>query len=248
MRQQRLVRRHAVEHARRKQRRMEPAAVLVGAFEIEVGRKAGPIRMRAAMLAAAIGPAHAPSGAWLRSRTRRRGCPRACDTSWGRRRNPRSVALCHASMPPRSTFAAASSSSGSVSGCSISVSRSTKNGSGTPHCRCRDNVQSGRLAIIPCSRALPQAGKNCVASMPRQRGFAQRLCRLDAVPPGDVVHAGEPLRRRAIDDRRLVPPAMHVAVGDFSACSSAPTSRSFSTISGLAFQMLRPPKNGSVSA
>ncbi len=45
-----------------------------------------------------------------------------------------------------------------------------------------------------------------------QRCRAQRLDRLHAAIPRHVVHAGEPLRRRAIDDRRLVPPAMHVAV------------------------------------
>ena len=38
---------------------------------------------------------------------------------------------------------------------------------GTPHCRWRDSVQSGRLAIMPCRRAWPQAGKNCVFSTPR---------------------------------------------------------------------------------
>ena len=122
------------------------------------------------------------------------------------------VASNHVSMPPCSTFAAASSSSAGVSGCSSSVTRSTKNGSGTPHCRWRDSVQSGRLAIIPYSRALPQAGKNSVASMPAS-AVARSVCfGFDAVVAGNVVHAGEPLRRRAIDDRRLVPPAVHVAV------------------------------------
>ena len=29
---------------------------------------------------------------------------------------------------------------------------------GTPHCRCLDKVQSGRLAIMACKRARPQAG------------------------------------------------------------------------------------------
>ena len=64
------------------------------------------------------------------------------------------------------------------------------------------------------SRDLPHDGKNCVASMPRQRGAAQRLRRLDAAIARHLVHPGEPLRRRAIDDRRAVPPAMHVAVRD----------------------------------
>ena len=48
--------------------------------------------------------------------------------------------------------------------------------------------------------------------MPRS-AVARSVSRgLHAVAAGHVVHAGEPLRRRAIDDRRLVPPAVHVAV------------------------------------
>ena len=70
-------------------------------------------------------------------------------------------------MPPCSTRCATCSSSSSARGCSSPVSLRMKNGIGTPHWRWRDSVQSGRLAIIPCSRALPQAGKNRVASMPR---------------------------------------------------------------------------------
>src|SRR5882672_1160228 len=48
MREECPVGRHAVEHARDEQRRMEPAAVLVRAFEVEVGRKARLLAMRAA--------------------------------------------------------------------------------------------------------------------------------------------------------------------------------------------------------
>src|SRR5439155_5529836 len=45
--------------------------------------------------------------------------------------------------------------------------------------------------------------------------LAQRLLRLMPAPTGNIVHAGEPLRRRAIDDRSLMTPAMHVAVRKF---------------------------------
>ena len=41
MRQQRLVWRHAVQHGRDEQRRMEPAAVLIRSLEIEIGGKSG---------------------------------------------------------------------------------------------------------------------------------------------------------------------------------------------------------------
>ena len=104
------------------------------------------------------------------------------------------------------------SSSASVRGCSSPVSLCTKNGIGTPHCRWRDSVQSGRLAIMPCRRALPQLGKNCVASMPRSAVARSVSGGFVAVEARHVVHAGEPLRRRAVDHRRLVAPAMHVAV------------------------------------
>jgi hypothetical protein len=45
-----------------------------------------------------------------------------------------------------------------------------------------------------------------------ERRRAQLLFRLRALVAGHVVHARKPLRRRAQDDGRLVPPAVHVAV------------------------------------
>src|SRR5687768_8811991 len=48
MREQRLVRRNAVEHARDEKRRMEPAAMLVGTLEIQVGGEARLRSMRGA--------------------------------------------------------------------------------------------------------------------------------------------------------------------------------------------------------
>src|SRR3954454_5643869 len=48
MREERLVRWYAVEHARDEQRGMEPAAMLVGSFEIEVRREARIVAVRAA--------------------------------------------------------------------------------------------------------------------------------------------------------------------------------------------------------
>src|SRR3984893_2573798 len=40
MREERLVRRHTIEHGRSQQRRMEPAAMLIRSLEVEIGRKA----------------------------------------------------------------------------------------------------------------------------------------------------------------------------------------------------------------
>ena len=45
-----------------------------------------------------------------------------------------------------------------------------------------------------------------------QCGLAQGLFRFHAVVTGHIFHAGKPLRGRAQDDRRLVAPAMHIAV------------------------------------
>jgi len=67
----------------------------------------------------------------------------------------------------------------------------------------RDHAVKARLA--------PRREEPCVFDA-AQRRFAQRLGRLDATKSGHFVHAREPLRRGAIDDRRLVSPAMHVAV------------------------------------
>ena len=161
----------AVHHARGEQRRMEPAAMLVGAFEVQVRR----ISSISSLVRAA------QHGEVRRARIEP-DVERVARLSRTARR-PRRAALpaltpCHASMPPFSTRCATSSSSSGVRGCSAPVSLCRKNGIGTPHCRWRDSVQSGRLAIMPCRRAWPQAGKNSVASMPRSAVCAQALaCR-----------------------------------------------------------------------
>jgi hypothetical protein len=51
-------------------------------------------------------------------------------------------------MPAFSTRSATASSSSSVRGCNAPVLLCVKNGIGTPHCRWRESVQSGRFAII----------------------------------------------------------------------------------------------------
>ena len=80
-----------------------------------------------------------------------------------------------------------------------------------------------------------------------QRGRAQRFRRLRAVEARHLVHAGEPLHRGAQDHRRLVAPAVHVAVNVIAASRTARrVPRSVCTIFGLAFQIISPPNSGSV--
>ena len=89
VRQQRVVRRAAVEHRRGQQRRMEPAAMLVRAFEIQIGRELqrSPCASRAARASASC-----------RNRTRRRACRGSSRTCWRRRRSARAD---RASATPR---------------------------------------------------------------------------------------------------------------------------------------------------
>ena len=145
-----LVGRHAVQHARHQQRRMEPAAMLVRAFEIEIGRKLELSRVRAAhhglMRRARIEP-HIQRVLDLDVLLRFRA-----QQILRIERLPRFDAALLDAL--RHLLPAAPS----VRGCSSPVSLWMKNGIGTPHWRWRDSVQSGRLAIMPCSRAWPQSG------------------------------------------------------------------------------------------
>ena len=106
------------------------------------------------------------------------------------------------------------SSSSSVRGCSSPVSL------------CEE--ERHRHAPLPLARQRPvgPVGDHAVqarlapardrTASPRCRAAPSRAAarRLRAVVSGHVVHAGEPLRRRAVDHRRLVAPAVHVAVRD----------------------------------
>ena len=58
VRQQRIVGRAAVEHARGQQRRVKPAAMLIRSFEIEIGGKSGVERSRTGAGAPSVGAAH----------------------------------------------------------------------------------------------------------------------------------------------------------------------------------------------
>jgi hypothetical protein len=111
-------------------------------------------------------------------------------------------------------------------------------GIGTPQLRWREMHQSGRLAIIAVQARLAPAGRTWWPRW-RQRAIAQR----GAAGFGVFIHADEPLRGGAIDERGLVAPAVHVAVLDGLGVQQRADFRSLSTIAGLAFQMNWPPKN-----
>ncbi len=98
-------------------------------------------------------------------------------------------------------------------------------------------IQSGRLAIIECRRAWPQAGTNLVSSM------ALRASTQGVAADRLFVHADEPLRSSAVD-QRLVTPAVHVAVFMTVVCISAPIPGQFFQMAGL--QMNWPLKYSSV--
>ena len=230
---------------------MEPAAVLVASLRGRGRRESRCRAVRAGAGASAVRAAH--HGLVRRARIEP-DVERVLDlvvlVEVVGAESPRTSSVCHASMPPFSTRCATSSSSASVRGCSAPVSLCTKNGIGTPHWRCarqrpvgpvRDHAVEPRLA--PGREELGRLDAARAPSRAASRsGFA-------AVPAGHVVHAGEPLRRRAIDDRRLVPPAVHVAVRELLGVTAArPTSRSLATICGFASQIFRPPKNGRLPA
>ena len=109
---------------------------------------------------------------------------------------------------PRSTRAATASISSAVRGCSSPVCLCTNSAIGTPQVRWREMHQSGRLSIMPVMRCSPQAGVHCTCLMSRS------ACARRPV----LLHADEPLRRGAEDHRRLVAPAVRIAVADSGSC------------------------------
>ncbi len=107
---------------------------------------------------------------------------------------------------------ATASSSAGVSGCSSPVSRWRNSGIGTPQVRWREMHQSGRPATMPSMRSSPHVGDPLHARDGREARFAQVV----------LVEADEPLGRGAEDQRRLVPPAMGVAVLELLSVQQAP--------------------------
>ena len=79
---------------------------------------------------------------------------------------------------------------------------------GTPQARWREITQSGRLSIMPVMRFSPCGGTQRVTRDGVQRARAQRVAGLvDA-----LIHGDEPLRRVAEDDRLLRAPGMRILV------------------------------------
>ena len=112
-------------------------------------------------------------------------------------------------MPP---FSTRSATARSAPACADAARRSpcaTKSGIGTPQLRWREMRPVGAVSIMPPMRALAPVG---IQTRSRSRGARSRAARLARQPR--LVHADEPLRRRAEDDRRLVAPAVRVAVAN----------------------------------
>ena len=170
------------------QRALEPAAMLVAAFEIHVGRPRQVVAERAA-----------PPRGSTPSRTTRRGCrararsrvpphdgqarPGGMNSSIGR--------SYHASAPYSSNTDAARSTSAPVITASPHEVQSTA-GIGTPQARWREMHQSGRFDSMLNRRSRPHAGIHFTSrSMAVEAGLPQRL----ALAPCRSPITGSPSRR-----------------------------------------------------
>ena len=208
--EQEAVREHARRRARgracaqdSKQRGMEPAAMLVGAFEVERGRPfssgAAPARRRGSS----------------RSRTRRRGCRRPWSIppgSWsGRRNRAAAPSLYQASAPSFSnaaTMRAFTRSSLRISAEPSPVSR-TNTAIGTPQARWREITQSG-LRLDHAGDAVLALRRHPARRLDRRRARASRS--VSPVPVDVLVHGDEPLRGVAEDHRLLGAPGVRILV------------------------------------
>ena len=173
------------------QRRMEPAAMLVRAFEIQVGGK----------LSISCARCEPRSTVWCVEPGIEPDVERVLDLLVARRRRRRAVFARRASATlrcrPARRLSRPASSSSERARMQLAGFLATKNGIGTPHCRWRDSVQSGRLAIMPCRRALPQAGKEL-------RLLDRRAARLRAAAPTACAvdsRARRPCRRTTASSR-----------------------------------------------
>ena len=200
VRQHRVVGRAAARAAAFQQRGMEPAAMLVGAFEIEDGRpfQVRPLLQHEGMRGAGIEP-DVEDVVDLLPFGRVVGIAEEALLARPRRTRRR--------RPPRerpSTMRAFTASSFSTS----PVSRLTKTAIGTPQARWRDTTQSGRFSIMPRSRFCPAAGTKRVSAI----AFSARARSVSPAPVDVAVHVDEPLRRVAEDHRLLRAPGMRILV------------------------------------
>ena len=201
--EQRLVGRNAVHHARHEKRRVEPAAVLVGALEVEVGGEGGLVLVRAAkdgeMGRARVEPdvervldLVVALGVVAQQLARVEPLP-GLDPAL---LDPLGDRL-HQLERVRVQLAA------------FLVDEERHRHAPLPLARQRPVRTAGDH---PVQARLSPGGKEAGGLDASQRGRAQGLGRLDAAVSRGRVHAGEPLHGRAQDHRGLVPPAVHVAV------------------------------------
>ena len=202
--------------------RMEPAAMLVRTFEIKVGREYALFGMRAA---------HHRPGASCRNRTRRRACRSSCGIARPRPEQSFRVERNQPSMPVFSTRWATCSISSGVRGCSAPVSCAGRTESARPSCAGAKRTSPDASSSSPPTAHDPRPGRTAF-----RRRHARRPSAASARSRRLVLHADEPLRRGAEDDRRLVAPAVRIAVADLLGLEqhAAPGGSSCST-SGLAF-------------
>ncbi len=198
VRQHRLERRPAARADGFQQRGMEPAAMLVRAFEIEIGRPGQAARLQHEGVGrAAFEPDIDDVASPARSRPGSR--------SWPRKRSGGEAY--QASAPSsRNASTTRATTAGSRSG--SPVARWTKIAIGTPQARWRLMHQSGRAATMLPMRLRPGIRHEMGLGDRRQRAGA------DVLRP---VHADEPLRRGAVDQRRLGAPGMRVGMHELAA-------------------------------
>ena len=159
-----VVGRAAARAAAFEQRGMEPAAMLVGAFEIDVGRpfEVGPVLQREGVRRAGIEPDVEDVHDLV-----------PCSTaSWLPRKRSLAPSANQASAP--SVSKASRMRWLTASSFSTLPSASAKTAIGTPQARWRDSTQSGRSSIMARSRVCPAAGTKRVASIAASARRAQR--------------------------------------------------------------------------
>ena len=219
------VRRALVEGLGHEQRAVEPAAVLIGALQIQLHRGCdlGPLAPDALEGQARVRPHVHDVGdlvvvlGVIAEQLARLEREPGIDAPRLRRAWP----------PPRS-----------APGCADAARPSalcTNSGIGTPQVRWREMHQSGRVSIMPVMRCSPQAGVHCTPLM--SRSVCSRSCACSML----MNHCG----RGAEDDRALVAPAMRVTVAEGLLVQQSPGApRAPAMITGFASSTFSPATSG----
>ena len=208
------VRRHAVQHARNQERRVEPAAVLVGPLQVQVGGKLQLPAVRAGAGFLPVGSAHhgLVSGARVEPYVQRvlhldvllrLGAQQLPGIEGLPRLDPRLL------DPLRHALDQLERARMQLARLPVDEERHRH----APLALARQRPV-GAVGDHSVQARLPPRGEKARRFDAAERGGAQRLRRFRAVEPRRLVHGDEPLLAGAIDDRRLVAPAVHVAVLD----------------------------------